>query len=203
VAPAGAADAEAAPAGEADAAAGPSSGRKKGDGRHVVDEGVKAAVIAARARGEVSLGCGRCRYRSGTGCVDCRHKALAQMVSGRLLQGLLGLRLGAAARGWDCLLASLSSSSFWQVLALHPCKFLHQLWTPLACLLACCRSRRGWTRRSGRWAAMSASAQSRAAASAGPAPSLRPLPRRRRSPQSSARLLLPPQPRPLLPRQLQ
>lgn len=53
---------------------------KERSGQYSVDEKVKAGVQAARARGEIVLGCGRCRYRVRAGCVDCRHKALLQMV---------------------------------------------------------------------------------------------------------------------------
>lgn len=48
-------------------------------------------VNAARARGEILLGCGRCRYRVSAGCKDCRYKALLQMVSGAAWGGWAGL----------------------------------------------------------------------------------------------------------------
>ncbi|KAL4420457.1 hypothetical protein ABPG75_010113 [Micractinium tetrahymenae] len=76
---------------EAGSTAGGRQRKQKGgstDGKQLVDEAVKAEVNAARARGEILLGCGRCRYRTGAGCVDCRHKALLQMRQENLTEGL-------------------------------------------------------------------------------------------------------------------
>jgi hypothetical protein len=61
--------------------AGGGSGSKKKTERHPVDEEAKAAILKLRSAGGIALGCGRCRYRANTGCVDCRQKAFNQMVS--------------------------------------------------------------------------------------------------------------------------
>ena len=84
-APAPAAEAEeATPASLVDGSASKGKGEKAHaeGGKYSVDEAVKAEVLAQRARGDIVLGCGRCRYRSHAGCVDCRHKAYLQMVRG-------------------------------------------------------------------------------------------------------------------------
>ena len=98
-APAPAAEAEeATPASLVDGSAGKGKGEKAHaeGGKYSVDEAVKAEVLAQRARGDIVLGCGRCRYRSHAGCVDCRHKASLQMVRGGCV---LVFGLGRAGRG--------------------------------------------------------------------------------------------------------
>ncbi|EFN52577.1 hypothetical protein CHLNCDRAFT_138584, partial [Chlorella variabilis] len=80
------------PLSEVDGEAATGSGsKKKGPDRAPVDEATKAAVLEQRAQGGILLGCPRCRWRTATGCVDCRQKALVQMRHEGLQEALAAL----------------------------------------------------------------------------------------------------------------